>query len=257
MGAIRMQSIESKSRVFFLHLGISFALAAVVLLLVMKIWFPAPYYNLSDGVGLIFLVLGINVILGPMVTLLVYNERKGRLEIISEFMIIGVLQLSALVYGVWSIFEARPVHVVFEYDRFRIIHASDVPDELRPRIPEGIKAFPITGPTWLGLRPLEGQEKFDFTIQALDGIAVAAQTQLWIPYGKVRTEVLASGKPIEDLIKRFPLSRQTIEEAVEKSGRKPEGLRYLPIQGRKMVTWTVLLDVKTATPVAYVDIDSF
>ena len=91
----------------------------------------------------------------------------------------------------------------------------------------------------------------------MDGIAVAAQTQLWMPYEKVRTEVLASGKPIEDLIKRFPLSRQTIEEAVEKSGRKTEGLRYLPIQGRKMVTWTVLLDVKTATPVAYVEIDSF
>jgi hypothetical protein len=252
-----MQSIKSKLRVFFLHLGISFAVAVVVLLLVVGIWYPVPYHTLSGGWQLLLLVLGIDVIVGPMITLLVYNERKGRVERISEFMVIGFLQFSALLYGVWSIFEARPVHVVFEYDRFRVIHARDVPNELRLQIPEGIKSFPITGPTWLGLRPLAGQEKFDFTMQALDGIAVAAQPQLWIPYEKARTEVLASSKPIEDLIKRFPQSRKAIEDAAQKTDRTPEGLRYLPIQGRKMEAWTVLIDAITATPVAYVDVDSF
>lgn len=104
-------------------------------------------------------------------------------------MIIGVLQLSALVYGVWSIFEARPVHVVFEYDGFEsFMPAMFWPT--RPRIPEDKRRFPLLDPYMAGSATAGGQEKFDFTIQALDGIAVAAQTQLWIPYGKVGLKCL-------------------------------------------------------------------
>ncbi len=253
-----MQLIKStKFKVFLIHFGISFAIGVVVLLLVIGVWYPFPYHTLSGGWQLLVLVLGIDVIAGPMITLLVYNEKKGRLEKVSEFVVIGLIQISALLYGLWSIFEARPVHVVFEYDRFRIIHANDVPDELRTRIPEGIKAFPVLGPTWLSLRPLVGQEKFDFTMQALDGIAVSAQPALWIPYERSHDEVLAAAKPIDDLIKRFPQKLQTIERVTQGSGLTHSGLRYLPIQGRKMVTWTVLLDAMTAMPVGYIDIDPF
>lgn len=252
-----MHAIKLKLKAFALHLGISFAIAAVVFLLVLGVWYPAPYYILSGGWQLLLLVLAIDVIIGPIITLLVYNQRKGKLERVGEFVVIGLLQLCALTYGVWSIFEARPVHMVFEYDRFRIIHANDILDETRRKLPEGIEVFPISGPTWLGLRPLEGREKFDFTLQALGGVAVAAQPQLWIPYEESHNEVLTSSKPVDDLIERFPASRKKIEAAIEKVGYPADRLRYLPIQGRKMETWTVLLDSNTAAPVIYLDIDPF
>ncbi len=252
-----MQLLKSKLKAFSLHFGLSLAVAVVVILLVGGVWYPFPFRTLSGGWQLLLLVLGVDVVVGPMLTALVYNPRKGRLEKISEFMVIGCLQISALLYGVWSIFEARPIHVVFEYDRFRIVHASDVPDDLRSRIPAGIVGFPAAGPTWLGLRPLQGQEKFDYTMQALDGIAVAARPELWIPYESSRAAVLASAKPLDELIKRFPQQQQVLERTLKESGCSKSELHYLPIQGRRMETWTVILDAKTARPVAYVELDSF
>jgi hypothetical protein len=252
-----MQLMKSKLKAFFVHFGISLVIGVLVVFLVGGVWYPYPFHILSGGWQLLILALVVDVVVGPMLTALVYNPRKGRLEKVSEFVVIGFLQISALIYGVWSIFEARPVHVVFEYDRFRVVHANDVPENLLPMTPEGIKAFPVTGPTWLGLRPLEGKEKFDYTMQALDGVAVAARPELWNSYEKSTSAVLAAAKPLDDLNMRFPKKQNSIKEAVRDSKRTMVELRYLPIQGRKMEVWTVLLDAATAQPVAYVDVDSF
>ena len=129
-----------------IHLGISLGVAALAALLVFGIWYPYPYGDISGGRELFLLVITVDVTLGPLVTLAVFNRAKPRAELRRDLAIVALLQLGALGYGLWTVYVARPVHMVFEIDRFRVVHAIDVPEELLAKTPAGIDPLPITGP---------------------------------------------------------------------------------------------------------------
>ena len=247
----------SKFRAFAIHLGLSLGVAALAAALVFWLWFPPPFRALSGGRDLFLLVAGVDVVIGPLVTLVVFNPRKSRREKWLDFSVIGVLQLAALGYGLHTIYGSRPVHAVFEYNRFRVVHAGDIPPQFLARTPVGIKALPLSGPTWLSLRPLVGSEVADYTMQAMGGVEVAAHPELWQPYDAGRAAIVAAARPASQLLARFPQQADAIRQGVAQSGRAIDALRFLPIQGRKGVVWTVLLDATTAQPLAFVPLDSF
>jgi hypothetical protein len=45
------------------------------------------------------------------------------------------------------VFVARLVHLVFEFNHFRVVHAVDVPSELLPKALSDVNALPLIGPT--------------------------------------------------------------------------------------------------------------
>ena len=73
----------------------------------------------------------------------------------------------------------------------------------------------------------------------------------------LRQAILAAARPAAELTQRFARDAAAINEGMAQSGRRADALRYLPIQGRKGVVWTVLLDARTAQPVGFVPLDSF
>lgn len=136
-----------------IHFGISLVIALLAAALVFGLWYPYPYREISGGRELFFIVVMVDVILGPLITLTVFNRAKPWRELRRDLAIVALIQLSALGYGVWTVFVARPVHLVFEYDRFRVVHAVDVPPELLAKAPRDVDALPLMGPTLLSLRP--------------------------------------------------------------------------------------------------------
>ena len=77
-------------------------------------WYPYPYRELSGGRELFALVVAVDVVLGPLITLVIFNPAKTRRHLVMDFTVIGLLQVAALAYGLWTVFVARPVHLVFE-----------------------------------------------------------------------------------------------------------------------------------------------
>jgi hypothetical protein len=68
--------------------------------------------------------------------------------------------------------------------------------------------------------------------------------------------VLEAAKPAVLLKKRFPDSAASIDRAIERTGRPPDAVVYLPLVGRKEF-WTVLLDSSTAAVLDFLPLDSF
>ena len=118
-----------------IHLCISLVIAALAATLVFALWYPYPYRDLSGGRELFTMLVSIDVILGPLLTLAVFNLKKPRAELVRDLAIIGLVQLLALGYGLWTVYQARPVHMVFEMDRFRVTHAADIDPELLAKAP--------------------------------------------------------------------------------------------------------------------------
>jgi hypothetical protein len=240
-----------------IHLTVSLGIAALAALLVFGVWYPSLYRELSGGRELFILVVTVDVILGPLITLAVFNRSKPWVELRRDLIIVALLQMSALAYGLWAVSVARPVHVVFEMDRLRVVHAIDVPPELLDKTPLGINALPVTGPTLLALRPFkDSQESMEATMVALQGVALGFRPDLWQPYANAVAEVLQAAKPVDLLKARFPAESDNIDRVLKGTGRDPQTLRYLPLAGRKSF-WTAFVDPVNAEVVATMPLDSF
>ena len=248
---------QSKLRAFGIHLCLSLLVAALAAVVVFGVWYPYPYRDISGGRDLFLLIVGVDVVLGPLVTFTVFNPKKSRREKVLDFSLVAVIQLGALLYGLWSVLEARPVHTVFEYDRLRVVHAADVPGESVGRAPKALQALPLTGPTWLALRPLAASETMEMTLAALNGVPLGARPELWRPYESERAAVLKAARPAAELATRFPTQSAMIDRALAEAGKPADALVYLPLQARKDTVWTAILDRETAKPLAYLPLDSF
>ena len=251
-----MSSWKHRLRASAIHLSISLAIASLAALLVFGWWYPYPYRDLSGGRELFILVVAVDVVLGPLITLVIFNVAKTRRHLLMDFSVIGLLQVAALTYGLWTVFAARPVHLVFEYSRMAVVHDVDIDPSTLTQAPPSLQQLPVRGPTLLSLRPLQGHETFDSIMLATNCIPQAAQPMLWQPYDVARADILRESHPAEQLKQRFPAQADAIDRAVASTGRPLQALRTLPLLSRK-TAWTVLIDAESAQPVGFVAVDSF
>jgi len=248
---------KERLRAAGIHLGISLAIAALAALLVFGVWYPYPYREISGGRELFLLVVSVDVVLGPLLTLAIFNRAKPWPTLRRDLAVIGLLQLAGLSYGLWTVFVARPVHLVFEIDRFRVVHAVEVPDEMLPKAPPALRRLPLSGPTTLGLRPFaDGNEKMNATLAALAGAELGARPDFWQPYALSAPDVAKAAKPVAELKKRFPDEAAAIDRAVQATGHPADGVATLPLVGRKTF-WTVFVDARSGEVLAFLPIDSF
>lgn len=240
-----------------IHFGLSLCIAALAAWLVFGLWYPYPYREISGGRELFLIVIAVDVILGPLITLVVFNRAKPWTELRRDLIIVVLIQLAALGYGLWTVWVARPVHLVFEYKLFRVVHAVDVPVELLDKTPGGITALPLTGPTLLSLRPFkDSNESMEATLAAVRGASLSARPDLWQPYVAAINEIRREAKPISDLKARLFTQASAIDAAVAATGRKPDSLAYLPLAGRKTF-WTVFIDPTNGDILGFMPLDSF
>ncbi len=240
-----------------IHLGLSLLIAALAALLVFGLWYPYPYRDSSGGRELFLMVVTVDVILGPLITLAVFNRGKPRAVLARDLAFVGAFQLAALTYGLWVVAAARPVHLVYESDRFTVVHAVEVPAELLDQVSSEVRPMPWMGPTLLAVRPFKNDaEKFEATLMALRGLPLAARADLWQPYPQARQRVLAEAKPVAELKQRFSQQEALINTAVAQTGQQENALLYLPMVERKSF-WTVLLDATSAEVRGFIPLDSF
>lgn len=249
--------LSDRLRACGIHFGISLLIALLASVLVFWLWYPYPYRDISGGRELFLLVVTVDVLLGPLITLAVFNRAKTWRVLRQDLATVGMIQLAALGYGLWTVFVARPVHMVFEYDRFRVVHAIEVPTELLAKTPPGVNALPLMGPTLLSLRPFkDAQEKMDATLAALQGLTLASRPDLWQPYTAAVDDIRKQAKPVAALKLRFAAQASAIDAVLAGTGRPPETLAYLPMVGRKSF-WTVFIDPVSAEVLAFMPLDSF
>ena len=248
---------KDRGRAAGIHLAISLAIATLAALLVFVQWYPYPYREISGGRELFLILVTVDVIMGPLITLMIFNRAKPWAELRRDLAIIGALQLAALAYGLWTVFVARPVHLVFEFDRFRVVHAAEVPEDLMDKVPPGIDAMPLWGPTLIAVRPFRDErERIEATMVALQGVSLSARPDLWQRWDQALPRVLAAAPPAAALKTRFPQHAAEIDRVLAAAGRGVDNVRYLPMTGRKSF-WTAFIDPLTGEPVAFLPLDSF
>jgi len=251
------------SRLFFAlrwaigHLAISTAVVALAALLVFGVWYPSPWRQLLGVAGVFGLVVGVDLVCGPLLTLVLASPKKSRKERWVDLTLVGAIQLIALAYGLWSVFGARPVALVFEVDRLTIVSANEVQAEQLSAAPEGLRALPWAGIQLAATRkPTSSAENMASLDMSLQGVTPAMRPDWWVPYEAAKPEVLKRAKPLAELLKAQPQQSALLESAAIKSGLPIESLRYLPLTSSKALDWVALLS-PTGDVVGYAPVDGF
>jgi hypothetical protein len=231
-----------------LHLLISIALAAAVLALMLSLWYPGPLFEAAGGNDLLFILVGVDVVIGPLITFVIFRSRKRGLKF--DLAVIGVLQIGALVYGMYVVYLARPAFIVFVKDQFQMASAVQLdPEELaKAKYPE-FRQAPLGGPLLAFAElPTDRKELRDFIFLGLAGHDLEEFPRLFVPYAERAAEVLAESWTLARVRQLEPQAAKIVDAWLAQSGTREADVRYVRLRARR--AWVgVLIDAKTAQPV--------
>lgn len=254
-----LERLISASKAAGFHALGSAAVALGCLTLVFGLWYPPPFDILAAGRQLIFLILAVDVICGPLLTFIVFSPRKSPSELRRDIGVVVFLQFLALGYGLYSIVEARPVWLAFEGDRFRIVSVPDISKELLSQAPQGLRKLSLTGPRLLGVRLAKPNEpEFLSSIQlAMQGIPPAFRPARWVPYENQIPEVIAASKPLKNLYEKYPEKKDLLDKKIKETGFNPDQLGYFPLVSENSNEWAIFVGLNDALPKAYFPVDAW
>lgn len=238
-----------------IHLLLSFAVAGLAAILVFGLWYPGPFRLLAGGRELFLLVTAVDVVIGPVLTFVIFDRRKGARHLRRDLAVIGVLQLAALGYGLHTVYAARPIAMVFEVDRFQMVTASNVATEDLPTAAPAYRKLPLTGPLLLGTRrPNAGEERNDALWKGAAGIDIGSRPLFWQPYEQSRADALARSRPLTYLFDRYPKESAGWRERLAAMRADPATARFLPVVARG--DWVAVLD-SAGHVLGYLPVDGF
>ena len=102
----------AKLRAALIHIGISATIFLVFLYLILVEWYPPPFFTTDGGWNGVVIMVLVDIVLGPTLTFIIFNPRKSRKEILLDLSIVAVIQLGALAWGGYTVYNQRPVAVV-------------------------------------------------------------------------------------------------------------------------------------------------
>jgi hypothetical protein len=244
-----------RARAAGIHLLISLALGVVCAVLVFALWYPGPFRWLAGGRDLFLLVISVDVVIGPLLTFAVFNRAKGARHLRRDLAVIAVLQTAALAYGLHTVYIVRPVAMVFEVDRFRLINADAVLLAELPEAPPAYRSLPLTGP-WLlaARRPQSVEERNDALFSGAAGVDVAQRPRFWQVYDTAKTRAVARSRPIAALLEHHAKRVPDLRRRLEEMHADPASARFLPALARG--EWVAVL-AADGTVLGYLPVDGF
>jgi hypothetical protein len=247
--------LHQRARAAGIHLLISCAVAACAAGLVFGLWYPGIYRLASGGRDLFLLLASVDVVLGPLLTFAVFNLAKGWKHLRRDLVVIGLIQTAALVYGLHTVYVVRPVAMVFEVDRFRVISTGDVLESELPKARAEYRSLPLTGPWLLGTRaPKAGDEHADALFMGLKGIDRANRPTFWQPYADSLPDVIARARPVSALIAYYPARAAELRAGLAEMNADAATARFLPLMARG--DWVIVIDGK-GTVLGHLSADGF
>jgi hypothetical protein len=243
--------MKNRITAFLCHFSISGMVGLAAVFVVFYIWYPAPLHEAAGVTRIFLLLLAVDVAIGPILTLIVFKPKKPSLKF--DLTVIALLQLSALGYGMNTVFEGRPAFVVFSADRFELGRACDIDPESADRALKSGNQAAIAGwtrPRWVAaVEPKDPKRAQDILFSALKGGPDWPQLpELFIPLSQVKEQMLARARPVEELRERLRKTQSPVNLDDSKD------VKWLPLRG-KAKNMVVLIDAQTAEVIEILDID--
>lgn len=233
---------------FLAHLCISLLLACCCLFLVFGVWYPSPLGKAAGVTSLFMMMLIVDVLLGPSLTLIVAEQGKKHLKL--DLIIIFFIQISALSYGLYSISNGRPVWIAFDTVRFDLVQANNIPIESLTQAEAPYNILNWSQPQFIAVRSITSEEeKSNRTfIELQTGVAPSMQPTLYENLSNQSKQIQQKMSPLSEL------NSYNDKSKVKKTLKAyPYANAFLPLKASE-VDMVVLMNKETARIVKIVDL---
>jgi hypothetical protein len=217
-----------------IHLLISLSIAAVVLAVMLGVWYPPPLFRAEGGLGLVFILVGVDVVIGPLITLVIFKSGKPGLRF--DLWTIALMQTAALAYGGYVVAEARPAFIVFVKDQFEIVSGIELsPKDLAAAKRAEYRRIPLTGPALVAIEPpSDPEERQALLFVALElGRDMRHYPRYYVPYEEYRRQVLSTGRTLDQVRRSEPEMARIMARYLAGSGRKEADVLYFPLRATR------------------------
>lgn len=241
---------------FTIHFLVTAALGAIAAALIFFVWFPSPFATMVGGTELFILVVGCDLVLGPLLSLVIYDPRKTRLALTIDYGVVGTAQIAMLVYGVYVVAGTRPVEVAFSRDRLEVVTARDISEaELAAARRPEYRSLSLTGPRYVSIQVPPADQQ-DALFQSLSGNEEHQRPKFYAPYEAALEQIGKRARTIAALEKKFPDYTPALDQAVRQAGIAPDAARWLPVHHRRGF-WTAIIDPANGRPLAWAAVDPY
>ncbi|AOF86547.1 putative fimbrial assembly protein, FimB [Hydrogenophaga sp. RAC07] len=243
------------------HLLATFVVASLAAALVIAVWYPYPYAYVAGGRELFLLLVGVDLVCGPVLTMVLFDRRKPVAELVRDLSFVVVIQLIALGYGLHTAWQARPLFLVHEVDRFRVISRADY---LGADVVSAIASLPrklqpksLAGPVLVGTRPArDNDERTKVMMEAVvGGRDFSQRPEFYVEYSATYFQG-ASHRALElsRFVDHYPQTVQDAKAVLDAHRIGIEEALFLPVVGRQY--WIAILD-RQGSVLGYLPGDAF
>jgi hypothetical protein len=181
-------------------------LAAVIYFL----WYPGFLFQYDGGLEGVQLIAGVDLLIGPFLTLCVYKLGKSSLRF--DLTVIALLQIGCLTGGMWTVWQTRPVAVVYAAGGFRTISYRTFVDY--GVLPESVALLRQRWPVWIAVAPPESEvpEHSDLVARLIFERSAYFKTGYYVPYSTYQEAITKEAISIPGILSTSPELTQTFEQ---------------------------------------------
>jgi len=237
-----------------LHLATSITILLLVLWLTAELWYPQPFFDLEgvwEGLKIVTLV---DIIIGPTLTLIVFSKEKPRTELKKDLLLIISIQLSALTWGIHTVYQQRPVAIFFWDDSFLTVPASALTNQGYDI--DQLRQFGNSSPVILAIAEPNTQEERKVLLSRIkdQNIPPHHQYQLYQPLSNHFPTIGRFGLMMNALAKQNPAILDRIDSLLTKNENTPkEELAIFFLQAK--LKNALMVFKKNGTFLGYISID--
>ena len=231
-----------------MHLLCSSIVALLISVLIFFIWYPIPLAKAARVTYIFLMLLIVDVILGPLLSLIVYKTGKKSLKF--DLSVIILIQIAALCYGVFSIEQGRPAWLVYNVDRFELVRKNELVDT---NIQHAQSQF--QKPSWFKPQYVatefakDTQQRSDeMFAEVFSGISLAQRPERYVELTQAKAQIQQRALPLKELEQYNP--KTDVEKTLAKY---PKADAWLPLKANA-VDMVVLVNKESASIIKIIDL---
>jgi hypothetical protein len=224
-------------KAFSLHLASSATALTLILGSFYLGWYRWPGWHLTEVTQVVFIMVCVDVVLGPTLTFIIANQKKSRRELTRDIGIIVTVQLCALIYGSTSLWNGRPLYYAFSENLLQLVQAYDID---AAEADAARKQNPALAPHWYSLPrwiwaplPQNTEESRKIVTSAITGgDDVISMPKYFKPWEDGLPSLRNHLKKVDD-VAYFAKSQKTkLKEKIRSAGLPDDRANTMPLTGR-------------------------
>ena len=247
-----MHTELSRFQAFAIHLLISSFILGSFLTFVFLVWYPQPFFVVEGLMQIVWVLVGVDVVLGPALTLVVFKSGKPGLK--RDLSIIAVIQIAGFIYGAHTFYIERPSFaVIYDTVYFDVIPASLMKDVTK--LDPALNYSKIGGPVIVYVDAPTKIEDLRAILEDMKagGSPIHLRPEYYKPLNGYINKKFQFSKNLNEL-QKIPANESAINQFKTKYRERVKDFVYFPISG-KVTSRLLVIDRKTETVVDYIDIN--